>query len=279
MGLLLSPQPAAALGRLSAALYPDALRPLPWFSREATGVDARAAVHESARLERDVLVEPLAVIGAEVEIGSGTRIGPGAVIGPGVKIGRDCSIGANVTLQHALIGNRVIIHPGVRVGQDGFGYVMSPRGHAKLPQIGRVIIQDNVEIGANTAIDRGAIRDTVIGEGTKIDNQVQIGHNVTIGRHCIIVGNVALAGSCTLEDFVAIGGQSGVNNHVTVGMGAQIAAASHVAESVPPGERWAGTPATQARVWLRALNQLKRLGERAQGQAVAEKAGPGGEGG
>ena len=129
------------------------------------------------------------------------------MIGAEVRIGRDCSIGANVTVSHAFIGNRVILHPGVRIGQDGFGFAMGPQGHLKVPQVGRVIIQDDVEIGANTTVDRGASRDTVIGEGTKIDNLVQIAHNVVIGRHCVIVAQVGIAGSTTLEDFVAIGGQ------------------------------------------------------------------------
>ena len=138
-------------------------------------------------------------------------MGAHAVIGPKVKIGRDCSIGATVTVSHAFLGNRVILHPGVRIGQDGFGFAMGPQGHLKVPQIGRVIIQDDVEIGANSTIDRGASRDTVIGEGTKIDNLVQIAHNVVIGRHCVIVAQVGIAGSTTVEDFAAIGGQVAVN--------------------------------------------------------------------
>ena len=133
-------------------------------------------------------------------------IGANAVIGPDVRIGRDCSIGAGQPRHACLIGNRVIIHPGVRIGQDGFGFAMGPRGHLKVPQIGRVVIQDDVEIGANSTIDRGANRDTVIGEGTKIDNLVQIGHNVVIGRHCVIVAQVGISGSTTLEDFVVMGG-------------------------------------------------------------------------
>ena len=125
----------------------------------------------------------------------------------------------NVTISHAFIGNRVILHPGVRIGQDGFGFAMGPQGHLKVPQVGRVIIQDDVEIGANTTVDRGASRDTVIGEGTKIDNLVQIAHNVVIGRHCVIVAQVGIAGSTTLEDFVAIGGQVAVKGHVRIGPG------------------------------------------------------------
>ena len=147
------------------------------------------------------------------------------VIGAEVRIGRDCSIGAGTVVSHALIGDRVIIHPGCKIGQDGFGFVMGAGGHLKVPQIGRVIIQDDVEIGAGTTIDRGAIRDTVIGEGSKIDNLVQVGHNVSIGRHCIVAAQCGISGSSTLGDFVALGGSVGVSDHVTIGEGAQLAAA------------------------------------------------------
>ena len=164
---------------------------------------------------------------------------------------------------HALIGDRVIIHPGVphRPGRlrlrDG-----RRRAHAKVPQIGRVIIQDDVEIGAGTTIDRGATRDTVIGEGTKIDNLVQIGHNVTIGRHCVLVAQTGISGSAMLEDFVVLGARVGVNNHVTIGEGAQIAATSNVHGDVPPGARWGGTPAKPAKQWFREMKTLERLAAR-----------------
>ena len=174
--LLVVAEPYRAFAQVALALHPDASRPRSMFG--STGISPGALVHPEARLEAGVIVDPGAVIGPRAEIGSGTIIASNAVIGPDVRIGRDCSIGANVTLQHCLVGNRVILHPGVQIGQDGFGFAMGPRGHLKVPQIGRVVIQDDVEIGANTTIDRGANRDTVIGEGTKIDNQVQIGHNV-----------------------------------------------------------------------------------------------------
>jgi UDP-3-O-[3-hydroxymyristoyl] glucosamine N-acyltransferase len=147
----------------------------------------------------------------------------------------------------------------VRIGQDGFGYAMSPQGHRKVPQVGRVIIQDDVEVGANTTVDRGASRDTIVGEGTKIDNLVQIAHNVVIGRHCVIVAQVGISGSTTLEDFVAIGGQVGIVGHVRIGAGAQIAASSNVSGDVPPGARWGGTPAKPMRDWFRELTTLKTL--------------------
>ncbi len=247
---------AALLGRL----HPDALRPDSLFG--SAGVSPGAHVHPEARLEDGVRVDPGAVIGPGAEIGSGTVIGPNASIGPNVCIGRDASIGAGATLTNALVGNRVIVHPGARIGQDGFGFAMGAAGHLKVPQIGRVIVQDDVEIGANTTIDRGASRDTVIGEGTKIDNLVQIAHNVVIGRHCVIVSGVGISGSTTLEDYVVLGGQVGVVGHLRIGMGSQIAGSSNVNRDVPPGSRWGGTPAKPVRTWFRELTALARLAEK-----------------
>ncbi len=242
------------------ALYPGALKPAA-LSGE-TSISEKASVHPQARLEPGVVVEPFAVIGAGAEIGRGTIVGAGAVIGPGCKIGRDCRIGPSVTLQAALLGNGVVLHPGVRIGQDGFGYAAGRQGIVKAVQIGRVIIQDNVEIGANTTVDRGAIRDTVIGENTKIDNQVQIAHNVRIGRNCFIVSQVGISGSATLGDGVSVGGQAGFNNHVTVGDGAQIAAVSVVKDDVPARGRYGGMPAKPVRVWFRELAAVAALGKK-----------------
>jgi UDP-3-O-[3-hydroxymyristoyl] glucosamine N-acyltransferase len=176
-----------------------------------------------------------------------------------VRIGRDCAVGAGATVQHTLIGDRVILHPGVRIGQDGFGFAMGPKGHLKVPQVGRVIIQNDVEIGANTTVDRGANRDTVIGEGTKIDNLVQIGHNVTIGRHCVIVSQVGISGSTSLGDFAVIGGQVGLAGHLKIGMGAQIAAQSGLLSDVPAGQKWGGSPAVPMRDWLKSIVLLQKL--------------------
>jgi UDP-3-O-[3-hydroxymyristoyl] glucosamine N-acyltransferase len=209
-----------------------------------------------------VRVEPGAVIGAGAEIGRGTVIAAGAVVAVRAAIGRDCFVGSHATVQHALIGNRVVIHAGARIGQDGFGFALGVRGHAKVPQIGRVIIQDDVEIGANTTIDRGGNRDTVIGEGTKIDNLVQIGHNAEIGRHCIIVAQVGIAGSTRIGDFVALGGQAGIAGHVDIGDGAQIGAQSGVHGNVPAGARYGGYPASPMKDWIREVAALRRLAKK-----------------
>lgn len=252
---LVTPTPYHLFARILSLFFPSALRPQSAFA--AQGVAPGAVVHATAVLEPGVTVDPGAVIGPGAEIGAGTVIAAHAVIGPQVRIGRDCSIGAGASIQASLIGNRVIVHPGARIGQDGFGFAMSPKGHMKVPQIGRVIVQDDVEIGANSCIDRGASRDTVIGEGTKIDNLVQVGHNCVIGRHCVICAQVGMAGSTTLEDFAVLGGQVGLAGHLTIGAGAQIAAQSGVAGDVPRGARFGGYPAQPALNWARESAWLK----------------------
>jgi UDP-3-O-[3-hydroxymyristoyl] glucosamine N-acyltransferase len=249
--------PYRAFVQVARALYPEALRPSSLF--EAHGIAAGASVHPTARLENGATIDPGAVIGPRAEIGSGTVIGAGAVVGPNVHIGRDCAVGAHASIMHALIGDRVIIHPGCRIGQDGFGYLGGAGGHAKVPQIGRVIIQDDVEIGANSTIDRGAMNDTVIGEGTKIDNLVQIAHNVVIGRHCVLASQTGISGSTILGDHVMTGGQVGLADHLNIGEGAALGAKAGVMHDVPPGARWVGAPAKPVKQFFREVAALERL--------------------
>ena len=256
--VLRAAQPFRAFVQIARELHREALRPQSWFGIE--GISPSAIIDPSAHLEDGVIVEPLAVIGADVEIGAGTIVGAGAVIGAGVKIGRDCNVGARTALQYAMIGNNVLIHPGCSIGQDGYGFVFfGPEGHLKVPQTGRVLIQNDVEIGAGTTIDRGSLRDTVIGEGTKIDNQVQIGHNVTIGRHCLLAAQIGLAGSLTIGDNVALGAKVGINNHVKIGDGAQVTAMSAVKDDIPDNGRWGGYFAKPTKQWFREIVAVERL--------------------
>src|SRR6267154_1159120 len=206
-------------------------------------------------------------------------IAASAVIGANVRIGRDCSVGAQCAIQFALVGNDVLIHPGCSIGQDGYGFVFfGPDGHLKVPQTGRVLIQNDVEIGAGTTIDRGRLRDTVIGEGTKIDNQVQIGHNVIIGRHCLLAAQIGLAGSLTIGDNVALGAKVGINNHLKIGDGAQVTAMSAVKDDIPPNGRWGGHFAKPTKQWFREIVAVERLvqGGAANTQSTSSK--PKGEG-
>ena len=257
--LVIHDKPGAAFAEIAKAFYPEAAR-MPFVVARDTGSMTAGAIHPEARIEDDVVIEPGAVVGADAEIGRGSRILAGSVVGHSVRIGRDCVIGPNVTVTHALIGDRVILHAGVCVGQDGFGYHSTAEGHVKIVQVGRVIVQDDVEIGAATTVDRGALSDTVIGEGTKIDNQVQIAHNVVIGRHCIIVAHVAIGGSAHIGDFVALGGKAVVREHVSIVSGAQIAATASVSRDIPTAGEWGGSPVAQPmQDWVREFTAIKRL--------------------
>jgi len=251
-------QPFREFVKVARKLHSDALRPQSWVGN--TGIAPSAVIDPTARLEDGVIVDPLAVIGPNVAIGVGTIIGAGVTIAANVRIGRDCNVGARSAIQCALIGNKVLIHPGCCIGQDGYGFVFfGPEGHVKVPQTGRVLIQDDVEIGAGTTIDRGSLRDTVIGEGTKIDNQVQIGHNVTIGRRCLLAAQMGLAGSVTIGDNVALGAKVGINNHLHIGDGAQVTAMSGVKDDIPPGARWGGFFAKPTKQWFREIVAVERL--------------------
>src|ERR1700744_1247902 len=244
--------------KIARELHGDALRPQSWFG--VSGIPPSAFINPPAHLEDGVIAEPLVVIGANVEIGAGTVIGAGAVIGAEVRIGRDCNVGARTAVQCARIGNNVLVHPGCSIGQDGYGFVFfGPDGHLKVPQTGRVLIQNNVEVGAGTTIDRGSLRDTLIGEGTKIDNQVQIGHNVIIGRHCLLAAQIGLAGSLTIGDNVALGAKVGINNHLHIGDGAQVTAMSGVKDDIPANGRWGGHFAKPTKQWFREIIAVEGL--------------------
>jgi UDP-3-O-[3-hydroxymyristoyl] glucosamine N-acyltransferase len=230
--------------------------------RRISGDDRVAA---DARLEEGVVLGPGAVVGPGAQVGRGTVIGANSVIGPGVAIGRDCEIGAGVSIGFALIGDRVKILAGAVIGEAGFGATLGPGGLIDIPQLGRVIIQDGVTLGANSCVDRGAFDDTVIGENTKIDNQVQIGHNVRVGRNCVMAAHTGISGSVTIGEGAQLGGRVGIADHVTVGDGVRLAAAAGVMRDVPGGETWGGYPARPLRQWLRESAWVAREANRKQG--------------
>ena len=226
------------------------------------GVHPTVVIGRGVTLGRDVTIGPYAVLGDGASIGDGTAIGPHVVIGSGVTLGERCHLYPSVTVYSgSVIGNRVIAHAGVRIGGDGYGYVFARGAHQKIPHVGRCIIHDDVEIGANTTIDRGSIDDTVIGAGTKIDNLVQIGHNCSIGKLCLIMSQVGLAGSSRVGDGVILAGQVGVKGHLEIGAKAQIGAQAGVFGDVPPGETWSGYPARPHRESLRATAATFKLAD------------------
>ena len=216
------------------------------------------AVSPNADLEEGVTLAPGVVIGPGARIGRGTTIGANTVIGPGVAVGRDCTISAQVSIHCALIGDRVQVLAGACVGEPGFGATVGPQGLMDIPQLGRAIIQDSVTVGANTCIDRGAFDDTVVGENTKIDNMVQIAHNVRIGRNCVIAAHSGISGSVTIGDGAQLGGRVGIADHLTIGAGARLAAAAGVMKDIPADETWGGFPARPMRTWLREAGWVAR---------------------
>ena len=257
VAVLVTARPQAAFATIGRLMFPGAASPLALTGE--TGISPRAFVDPAARLEPGVVVEAGAVIGPMAAIGSGTIVAPNAVIGRLCQVGRDCYVGPGASIQATLAGNRVIIHAGARIGQDGFGFAAGASGPERIPQIGRVVIQDNVEIGANSTVDRGAMADTVIGENAKIDNLVQIAHNVRIGRNCLIAGLVGISGSVTVGDDVVMGGGVGIADHLKIGAGAQLAAGSGFMNNVPAGEVWAGYPAEPMGKMLRNVATLRKL--------------------
>jgi UDP-3-O-[3-hydroxymyristoyl] glucosamine N-acyltransferase len=244
-------QPYEAWARVTALFHPSV--PV------TPGVHASAIVAGGAFVDPTAEIGPLVVIESGAEIGPRCRIAAAAVIGQGVVIGPDCRIGAHASLTHALLGARVYVYAGARVGQEGFGFALTKTGFLTVPQLGRVILEDDVEVGANTAIDRGSTRDTIIGAGTRLDNLVQIGHNVVLGRNCVVVAQTGIAGSTELGDFVQVGGQAGIAGHLRIGRGARIGAQAGVISDVPAGAVMWGTPADLKIATLRQVAALKHL--------------------
>jgi len=244
-------EPYAAWARVAALFYP--VPPV------SPGIHPSAIVAQGARVDPSAEVGPLSVIEAGAEIGTSCWIGPCAVIGSGVIVGRDCRIGAHASLSHALLGARVYVYPGARIGQEGFGFASTTDGFLSVPQLGRVILEDDVEVGANSTIDRGSSQDTVIGAGSRLDNLVQIGHNVILGRCCVIVAQVGISGSTVLEDFVRVGGQAAMAGHLRIGHGAEIGAQAGVISDVDAGAKVLGSPAQEKRDFFRQIAMLKRM--------------------
>lgn len=237
------------------------------------GVDPTARIGRSVRLGEGVRIGPYAVLGDEVSVGDGTSVGAFTVIGDGVVIGEGCRIAHHCSiLSGGRLGARVELHPGVRVSTDGFGYAESPEGAVKIPQVGGCVLGDDVEVGANSTIDRGSLGDTVVGAGTKIDNLVHIGHNVEIGRHCMIVAQVGIAGSSELGDHVSLAGQAGIAGHLRIGDGARIAAQAGVIGDVPAGASYSGYPARPHRDAMRASAALFRLPDLVRRLRAVERA-------
>ena len=264
---LIAAQPQLAFARIAALFHP--------FPAARPGRHPSAVVAADAVIGEGCEIGPLAVIGEGVVLGARCIIGAHAVIGPGCVFGDDCRILSQVSVSHCLAGHRVTLHPGARIGQEGFGFVPTPEGRfVTIPQLGRVQLGDDVEVGANSCIDRGALDDTVIGPGTRLDNLVQIGHNVATGRGCVIVSQVGISGSTSLGDYVTIAGQAGLTGHLRIGSRARIGAQAGVQADIPAGQDVTGSPAMPVRDALRASLYLRRLGARHGGDSAAEQKMP-----
>ncbi|MCP1231241.1 UDP-3-O-(3-hydroxymyristoyl)glucosamine N-acyltransferase [Acetobacter indonesiensis] len=256
---LVSPAPYLAWSRVARLFHPK--------------TPAKAGIHPSAYIAPTAQVDPTCEIGAFVVIEAGAEVGPDciigshAVVGQGVQLGAGCRIGNHVTLSHAVVGERVIILPGARIGQDGFGFAVGPKGFETVPQLGRVVLEHDVEIGANTTIDRGSVNDTVIGAGSRLDNLVQIGHNARLGRCCIVVSQAGISGSTVLEDFVTVAAQAGLIGHIRIGAKARIGAQCGVMSDVESGADVIGSPAMPFREFFRNVAVLRKLAKKASGSA------------
>jgi len=249
---IIVPAPHDAMLSVLSTLYPPPPR--------ESGVHPTAVIGRGATLGDGVWLGPYVVIGEGARIGAGTRIEAHVTIGAGVEVGSDCVLYPGATLYSGtVVGDRVRAHAGVRLGSDGFGYVFREGRHDKIPHVGRCLVESDVEIGANTTVDRGSIDDTVIGAGTKIDNLVQVAHNVRVGRLCLIMSQVGIAGSARIEDGCIIAGQAGIAGHSTIGRGARLAAQAGAFGDIPAGETWSGYPARPHREALRAQAALFRL--------------------
>ncbi len=246
---------------LSLARACEALARTLW-PRKPAGVHASAIVADSARVDESAHVGPFCVIGEGVRIGPGSQVNAGTVIEDEVSVGADCWISSNVSIMRdSKIGDRVRIHSGVVLGGDGFGYEFNGQEHEKIPHLGWVEVGSDVEIGANSAVDRGRLGATSIGQGTKIDNQVQVGHNVSIGKHCILCAQVGIAGSTVIEDFVVFGGRAGASGHLTIGQGSKLAGCSAAFSDLPPQSVSGGTPAIPLNAYQRITVVQRKLPE------------------
>jgi UDP-3-O-[3-hydroxymyristoyl] glucosamine N-acyltransferase len=256
LALLIAKYPHRAFALIATAFYPE--------EKAAGNIAPTAVIDPSAKLGKNVEIGPMAIIGANAELGHNVKIGPLTTIGEGVIIGDNSIIDSQVSLSHALVGQHVHVKPGARIGQSGFGFFMDPGdmgGHVPVPQLGRVIINDFVEIGANTTIDRGSGEDTIIGLGTRIDNLVQVAHNVHFGKGCVIVAQTGVAGSTKFGDYVAAGGQAGFADNLKIGTGARLGAQCGIMRDVLEGEILAGSPAMPLKTHYRQVAVLKRLAE------------------